>query len=284
MNISKDDNERKKAATDILSYPEFYKLPFQIVTTAMNISKDDKERKKAATDILSYPEFYKLPHQIVSTAMNISKDDNERKKAADHFLNNWQKENWHLVYASLHCYAPADSYPKFVIAIVEKIISDNLNSDNKANITDSTEYYKRYVNLLKVPFHHIKSWENCSLNILKNWETKNRFWITNTLFCYHSKPDEIKNICKYILKNWRTEITLEIKQVYGEVHKGDHIKISLGHPTLKLLSKETAKEIIKAKENKLAAVPDYLFLIAENIVKENIFPEWNLKYNDEPTT
>ena len=87
MKISKDEAERKKAATAILSYPEFYKLPFGIVSTAMNISKDEAERKKAATAILSYPEFYNLPHQIVSTAMNISKDEAERKKAATAILS-----------------------------------------------------------------------------------------------------------------------------------------------------------------------------------------------------
>ena len=280
------DAERKKAISDILSFPEFYKLPFEIVSTAMNISKDDAESQKAATTILSFPEFYKLPDSIVTTAINISKIDSERKKAADHFLKDWQKKEWPLVYASLKYYAQSGTYPEFVINIVEKIINDYLkSSNNKTNITDFKKYYWWYFNLMKIPFHQIKAWKNCSLEIIKNWNSnKNRFWITNTLYCYYSKPAEIKNTCEYILKNWKTEITQKIKQVNGEHHLGDHIYIALGHPDLKTLSKKTAKEIVKAKEDKLVNVPDYLFEIAEKIITDDEFPEWNLKKEDEPIT
>ena len=87
MKICKDEAEQQKAATAILSQPDFYKLPLEIVSTAMNICKDEAEQQKATKAILSQPDFFKLPYQIVSTAMKICKDEAEQQKAATAILS-----------------------------------------------------------------------------------------------------------------------------------------------------------------------------------------------------
>lgn len=63
----------------------------------------------------------------------------------------------------------------------------------------------------------------------------------------------------------------------GFPHYGDHIKIALGHPGLRDLAKKTANEILKSKEGNSIYVPDYLIEIVEQIINENVYPEWNQK-------
>jgi len=98
-----------------------------------------------------------------------------------------------------------------------------------------------------------------------------------------SRPESIIKVCKTILENWKTEIVKKIYKVYGEPDKGNHIRMALGHPDLKQLAKKTANNIVKAKQENSVVVPDYLFDIAEKMVKEDdYYPEWNLKKKDEP--
>jgi len=66
-----DAIERKVGALTILAHPEFYKLPHQIVVTALNILKDDEEGINAAICILNDPDYSKFTHQIVATAKNV---------------------------------------------------------------------------------------------------------------------------------------------------------------------------------------------------------------------
>ncbi|NLX28275.1 MAG: ATP-binding protein, partial [Bacteroidales bacterium] len=87
LNHIKNHPAAQRAATAILSQPDFYKLPKEIVSTAMKICKDEAEQQKAATAILSQPDFYKLPLEIVSTAMNICKDEAEQQKATTAILS-----------------------------------------------------------------------------------------------------------------------------------------------------------------------------------------------------
>ncbi|MBK6915415.1 MAG: hypothetical protein IPH11_17760 [Ignavibacteriales bacterium] len=122
--------------------------------------------------------------------------------------------------------------------------------------------------------------EDKSEYIFANWRTIERRAITNLLNAYQAYPDTLKPICKTIMNNWQTEIEQKIFQVYGESHKGDHIRISLGHPSLKSLAKKTAEEIVKTKKENSVTIPDYLFEIAEKIVNEAIYPDWKLNNNE----
>jgi len=78
--------EKYELANEILAQPNFWNLPFGIVSRALNITKD----KVKADEILAQQDFWNLQYQIVSTALNISKD----KDKADKILA--QQDFWKL--------------------------------------------------------------------------------------------------------------------------------------------------------------------------------------------
>ena len=127
-------------------------------------------------------------------------------------------------------------------------------------------------------------WKTESEHIITNYNKIERRGIACVLHSYKAHPIIILSVCKSILENWKTEIIQPIFQVYGEIHHGDHIKISLGHPDLKPLAKKIAEEIKEAEVSKAMKIPDYLIKIVHTILKDNIFPEWNLKREDESNT
>ena len=129
---------------------------------------------------------------------------------------------------------------------------------------------------MSIPFHQNKLWKAKSEYIIDNWNKIERRAIANVLYAYHDYPNFVKNASTSIMEDWCKEIEQNIFRVYGSPHKGDHIKSSLGHPSLKPLAKKTAEEILKAKENNSVAIPDYIFEIAKKIFNEDNYPEWKL--------
>ena len=301
LNHIKNHSIAKKAATDILSQPDFFKLPNAIVSAAMKISKDEKELKKAATDILSQPDFFLLPHAIVSTAMKISKDEKELKKAATdilsqpeslnlpvsiistammilndtskaiYFLNNWENRDWSIIFQSLNCFAKTTNRPQIVIDIVNTII--------KSNRTGGINYV-RYCQILRIPFHGIWTWEKECNKIISNYKNGNISNFNSVLSTNRSYPNKIKKVCEKILMNWKYEITRPIKLMYGGTHYGDNIKIALGHPYLKILAKQTAQEMLIAESEEPGRIKEYLFKIVNSIVSDEIYPEWIINNED----
>jgi len=105
------------------------------------------------------------------------------------------------------------------------------------------------------------------------------------LCSFRSHPDEIKAVCEQILKNWKREVAIEIKQIYGEAHKGDHIRLALGHPDLRETALIAAEEMAAEEDKNPNTLPGYLLEIVLKIVQENPeFPEWNKKTENEFNT
>ncbi len=271
LSIVKDDEIVETKAYEVLSVPDFYvKLRQDVVSTALNILKDNNFGKSKANEVLAVPNFYNVvPQVVVLSALVVADDIHIKRSSADHYLNNWQMEPWPLVYTSLSCYGSEDKYPDFIIEIVDKIFDDFHSSRN------DKLFFRRYINLLKIPFHNIQSWESCSLDNIRNWNSRNRCNITCTLYCYLSKPTIIIGVCKSILENWKSEVIQRIKQTYGKDHYGDHIKLALGHPELRSLAKTTAEKIKKAKQSNSLEIPEYLSDIVDNILNNEEFPEWS---------
>lgn len=268
MKISKNEEERQKVASQILSHPEFFELRHHLVSTALKISKDEKKRREVAAEILSKPYFHELPHHIVATAISISSDTIK----AEYFLGNWEKTNWSIVYQSLFCYAQNQEYPQFVVDIVHKIISESKNK----------RIFRKYSQLLKIPFHGINEWQNECNNIINNyWNKPNALLLNSVLYSHRSHPQKIKNICSTLLTNWKEEIIRPIKLFYGGIHYGDNIKIAMGHPELKILARQTAMEILSAEAKKPRYIRDYLLVIARSIINDEKYPEWDLLTDHE---
>jgi spore coat protein CotF len=283
MKLSKNETEREKAATLILSQNEFWKLPHEMVTTAMKISKNETEREKAASEILSQKDFGNLPNQIVSMAMKISKNEKLKKNQAIYFLQNWQNENWLIVFQSLKCFAYEKYYPSFVTKVVNTVIHDYFQNAVYSKNDPKRKFYNMYNSLLNLPFHNIPLWKEKTIYLIENWERYDRNFITNVIYSYREYPLMIIGVCRTILENWKAEIKENIYQIYGVPKHGDHIRLSMGHPNkeLRKLIKKTSKEIIHYAENKEIEIPPYLQLIAKKIVIDNEFPEWKLDKNDE---
>ena len=182
MNISNNEIERQKAASAILSQPEFFRLSYQTVSTAMRISKNDDERQKAASAILSQPDFFRLPHQIVSAAIKISGNTDKAK----YFLKDWKNTHWGIVFQSLHCFTKIIPCPQFVVNIINTIIT----SKSKDSI-----HFFHYSQILKIPFHEVLSWEMECNKIIKNYQRTNTSLINAVLQSHCSIPKKLK---KYV--------------------------------------------------------------------------------------
>src|SRR6202008_2808658 len=100
-------------------------------------------------------------------------------------------------YHILYYYSGEPEIPIQVIQIVKTIIGDFFNKKN----TDKGKV-RRYLNLMKIPFHSVSLWEESSLENIRRWENRPRNLVTNTVLAHRSKPTVIKYMCKAILKNW----------------------------------------------------------------------------------
>ena len=272
LNISKD----KDKADKILAQDNFWNLPYQIVSTALNISKD----KDKADKILAQDNFWNLPHQIVSTALNISKNEKIKNVVAKKLFESGQwKVKWSITYHILYFYSTQKNIPKPANQICETVITEYFNRTN----TDKGKRY-RYINLMKIPLHSLEVWKRSSLENIRRWENRQRNIVTNTILAYRSFPSGIKTMCELILRNWRTELTEPIYQASRRKalpHFGDHIRLSLGHPDLEKLAKQTALEIKKVELQSTGVIPEHLLNVVNQIIDENIFPVWNSENDDE---
>jgi hypothetical protein len=276
MNISGNKELIEKAAADILSQTEFWKLPYQIVSTAMKILGNKVLKEKAATDILSQTEFWKLPHPIVSTAMKILENKGLKEKAANKILelNDWKRYN-SIIFSSLYTFHDKTEIPSYVINIVREIINDYLDK----NYIEKGKYF-RYKNLMRIPFHSIPEWKKSSKINIFEWKTKRADLLTNTILGYYTKPEEIKTMCSGILINWENEIVKKIPLNKSNIHYGDHIKFSLGHPELKVLAEQIAIQMKFAEIKIPGIIPAYLMEIVNQIIDEKKFPEWDIEVNN----
>ena len=274
LNISKD----KDKADKVLSQDNFWKeLPFEIVSTALNISKD----KDKADIVLSQDNFWNLPYQIISTALNISENENLKEQTGVILFESGQwKKKWTITYHILYFYSSKKNIPNSVKQIVETVILEYLDRHN----FEKGKYY-RYINLMKIPLLSLALWRINSLENIKRWEKRQRSIVANIILGYRSFPNEIKDMCEAILKNWKSELTMPIYQAERKKalpHFGDHIRLSLGHPDLQELAKNTALEIKATELQTLGVIPEHLLNVVNQIIDKSIFPVWNPENNDEP--
>ncbi len=268
-----DEAVVQKASEVILSQQEFYKLPYQIVSTALKECADEVLVKSKSEEILNHQEFYKFSDLIVSTALYLCQNKNLTHVRAKFYLNSWKDKSWNLVFNSLTIFSCEIHPPDFVEEIVNSILNDFFDFQN----SNPAKRY-RYYQLLKIPFPSIQKWMKASNWVLANWNKKSRALITNVLLAYRQIDVEaIETVCASILENWKHEVTQPIPMWKGKTHYADHIKIALGHPNLKEISKEVAGEIREVyKTNNEPEIPLFLMRIADDILDTDVFPEWRI--------
>ena len=271
---SGNEVEKQEASKRILTHNDLLTFPHHFVNIAFNQSENEVEKQLLAKQILTHNDLLTLSEHIVILAFRQSGNDGKKEIAAKKILQNpaWnESKNYLTVLSALNFYSMYRETPNFVTERIKIII--NAYFENKKGKLNRDFFF----GLMNIPFHQNKLWKKNSKNIISKWNRLERRAILKVLHSYIAYPESIKGVCEAILENWRVEIVKKIYKFYGKPYQGDHIRISLGHPALRPLAEDTAVEIIKARNDKSVDVPDYLFEIAEKIVNDNIYPEWEIR-------
>ena len=136
---------------------------------------------------------------------------------------------------------------------------------------------------MKIPLHSSAVWKRNSLENIQRWENRPRIIVTNTILAYRLFPNEIKKMCESILINWKTELTKPIRQMGRKAvlpYFGDHIRLSLGHPDLVRVAKQTAIELNKVESQSPGQIPEHLKKVVNQIINEEKFPNLTFEDND----
>jgi phosphoribosylformylglycinamidine (FGAM) synthase PurS component len=163
-----------------------------------------------------------------------------------------ETENLFPVMEALRYHSNHEAIPELVNLRLKEII-DNYLLDRSLKINNDF-----YFGLMSIPFHQNSLWKRKSMYIIHYWGQIERRGISNVLYSYREYSEEIKNVCKAILINWKIEITKPIKQFYGKPHIGDHIKIAMGHPVLKEKAKQIAIDMKKTMLINPEIIPKHL--------------------------
>ena len=307
---SEEENKKSKqeiaiakheAAIKILAAPDITLLVHNIVVAAFNQKGYDEKSKQeivkakheAAFKIFAAPDITLLQPEIVVAAFNQEGYDEKSKQeivkakheAAIKILKDydWDRKKDTMMFQALRFFSTEATYPSRVNELVTEII--NQFHQHKSE-KDSLFYYQRLNMIVGYPFHNIPLWKGNGLYYISNWRDKKTInFFVKVLHSFRSHPDEIKAVCEQILKNWKREVTIEIRQIYGEAHKGDHIRLALGHPDLREIALTAAKEMVTEEDKNPNTLPGYLLEIVLRIVQEKPeFPEWNKNTENESNT
>ena len=114
--------------------------------------------------------------------------------------------------------------------------------------------------------------------IISNWKTFDRNLIFNILLSNLDSPENISKVCLEILKNWKSEINIQIEFGFNKTYTSEHLIIALGHPNLEGEVKNIANEIHKLHINNELKISDSISSIIKQIVIHNKYPNWSTEY------
>ena len=178
--------EKRNICTNILSQKDFFKLPKEIVTTAIRILKKEEEGKKAALTILSQKDFFKLPKEIVTTAIRILEKEEDGKKAAISILS--QKDFFKL---------PAD-----IVSTAIRILGKEEGKKAAITILSQKDFFKLPHQIVTTVIRILEKEEGkkAAITILSQKDFfKLPFEIVSTAIRILEKEEEAKKAAKTIL-------------------------------------------------------------------------------------
>ncbi len=149
-------------------------------------------------------------------------------------------------------------FSEVVSMAVERIISRYYDS----GCTSVTKKFY-YSNLMSIRLPFSLSWKEEYSRITQNWEVIEKGILMNILYKHQRFPNDIKWLCQEILSNWKKQIITNDGSLYC-------IAAAIGHPDLKIKSKTTAFEMLNTEQS----IPKYFKEILEQIVCNDIYPEW----------
>jgi hypothetical protein len=233
----------------------------EIICGCLQITQNGEIAKQI---LQKYVKVKNIDTQIICKCLSVLRNEKTGQKYALYILknNDWKTKKIDLTYSSLACFGSDPNPPKVVIDIVKEIILDYFKKTPKG-------YFYKYANIMQIPFHIIDSWANCN-DYICDGKTQNPLLETNVLKANQKYPYKIKDLSQTILKNWKSEIVKEITMPYGKIHKGDHIRLALGHPDLNVLANDVAREMQQNPD----IIPDYMKEIINAIIEKNEYPQW----------
>ena len=276
FNLKETEEKGRSQAEELIQlYIGGRDISHAIINNCLSNLKETEDKGKFLVEELIhlYINGKKMSNSIINNCLSNLKETEEMGISyATYFLQNYNwkdTKNWSTIYHSLNCYSNMEKPSELVMDIVNSIINEVFDKTN-----DRSKYF-RFRNIMKIPFHSIPLWKSVSKSNIANWHAKGRDLVTNTILAYRSHPSEIKVMCSDILKNYQRELSKKITQNYGEPHRGDHVLLSLMHPDLKPLSKETAQKLAEEGSAISKIIPDCLQELIDQIINEGKFPSWN---------
>jgi uncharacterized protein (DUF1778 family) len=249
LKILQNEETGKNAAKTIFEQEEFFKLPPDIVSTALNILQNEETGKNAAKTIFEQEEFFKLPPEIVSTALNILQNEETGKNAAKTILKRGFRLRTFLLFNAIKVLSNSEeNADKHLTEIFVKDIYDKIKYPQKTK-----GFVRLYYDLLYIPLMDIPAHRNRVFNIIKSYKPKSvrnkKYNIFRLLKCYSDYPDikyyktEIISLCKRILEKWQEDVQYQFAKNPHELIF-DHIDLAFSFAEPKELSLKAAKEIV----------------------------------------
>lgn len=259
-----DEQIKIRFSNEVLNDENWKAISEQIINNCLKYA-DEEIKLRFSDDVLNDGNWTRIPYGTICSCLRISRN----KEFALLTLKDWKRYDWRIVYNSLLCFEKEKHFSVIVNDVIKEIIYNHHNF----KITLKGKSFQ-YANLLRINFKNHALWQREAIDIIKNWRKSRRDFVTNVLYSYRETPNIIESTCKYILMSWKIEINYSIPILFKKVHYGDHIKIALGHPSLRPQAKKTAINIISSIQDENFKVPEYLKEIAIQIVENDIYPEW----------
>jgi hypothetical protein len=264
-----DDKSVKQKASDIILDDFNLKITNTVpLVVALKMAGDKTKIKKVCDKILESKNVLEYDFSLIAVALRVCPNKELQCNKAVFFIENSKKVNWEILYQSIKSLELREELPLSVHLFVDKIITDFYESINSY----------RFLNISQIELHSISSWKQACEHIINNWKEYHRTYISYVLYSHRFHPLLTKQVSKEVLENWRTEIVLPIKLVYGKKLFGYHVFNAIKNP---LLDKEFVMQIaMQIKETRELNEIKLYGLFSETIDKiidDFIFRTWTPK-------
>lgn len=271
--IIKDEKYKIKFAKGYLSTQGNSQLEPSILIHILDILKEFELGMKMAKELINTDA---IAIDVKCKCLEVLKGTTFGTKKVKEILGlDWTPREWYLVWRSAQTLKNNPKAKKIIELFVNKVIENY-----KANKIPQAKY--QYIQLLKIPLQYISEWQTEVESEILNWKSNNRRIVTSILISHSKHPSVINALSREILESWESELMYQ-KVKYNSIKNWLHISYALGHPDIETrrIAFKTAKEIVELGNlSTNGLIPDNLFVIAQKIVEEDDFPEWNFRLND----
>ncbi|MET3537664.1 P-loop NTPase [Chryseobacterium limigenitum] len=228
-----------------------------IIYECLEYCKDDDIKKYYYNEILNDEEL-NLNHKIIYNCLvyfsHYQEISNELNKLITTIINRYHKIKNYKTISDENIY-----------------LKSHFNPANYGFLKQKISSFSNYINLLKVNFYQHPLWREETKKIIINWKITQKNIVFHTLLAYRNHPNKVHNICLEILEEGSKQVKQLTLEGSGYIKL---LRIALGHPNLKDLSKKTAIEIYKGYNEK--NIPDSFKKLIVQIVENGIYPEWKI--------